>query len=975
MALETYRKKRDFEKTPEPPGGRQWTGGQEPSPSKSAPASAAKKGGLLYVVQKHAASRLHYDFRLELDGVLLSWAVPKGPSLDPHDRHLAARVEDHPLEYGGFEGIIPKGEYGAGTVELWDRGTWEPEGDPREGLVKGDLKFTLHGEKLKGGWVLARMKPRADEEDKEVWLLIKHRDEYSVDGGGEAVLREQPGSVASGRTLEEITAAAGTSVWHGDQPASRQTDARPGEDFLFDPSQLTNARQTSTMPRFVPPELATLAKGAPEGGEWLHEVKFDGYRALARIENSSVEMYSRSGKDWTGKYRVLADRLAKLPVEAAMLDGEVVVQLPDGRTSFQELQNALSAAHGDEAAQLLYYVFDLLHLNGWDLLDSPIEERKALLKRLLNSGGGLGRVLFSDHISGDGDSFLSEACQLGLEGIVSKRVGSPYRPGARSGEWLKAKCSREQEFVIGGFTDPAGSRTGFGALLLGTYEEGKLRYVGRVGTGFSERLLRQLGDRLRSIEIETPPFSEHLARAPKRSHWVKPELVAEVAFSEWTQGGDVRHPSFKGLRDDKPPAEVVQEKEAPLDTTPAPPMTPAPLLQSPTPGLESMPEQSLVPRQSLAPPSGPASKQRSVSKQSLTLKRGSVPKLGSVDKTGSEPRQGSAAGARRETAAEGHGLPAEDRVYGVALTHLDRVFWPLDQITKRELVEYYLKIGDRMLPYVLNRPISLVRCPDGIKGSPATDSRPGAVRQGHGQSAPCFFHKHPGPGFPGPFERVTIEESGGPETYLTVTEVGSLIGLAQMGVLEIHVWGSSWPDIEHPDTLVFDLDPDPAVEWPALVQGARLMKEVLRALGLESFVKTTGGKGLHVVVPIVPAGAWGVARGFCKSVAEALVGHAPDRFTANMAKEKREGKIYVDYVRNTRGATAIAPYSTRAHERATIAVPLRWSELSGRIRPDTFTIANIRDRLGRLKGDPWDGYLEAQRSQTLVTAIKRAADS
>ncbi len=516
-------------------------------------------------------------------------------------------------------------------------------------------------------------------------------------------------------------------------------------------------------------------------------------------------------------------------------------------------------------------------------------------------------MLYSDHISGDGDTFLAEACQLGLEGMVSKRAGSPYRPGARSGEWLKAKCSREQEFVIGGFTDPAGSRTGFGALLLGTYDEGKLRYVGKVGTGFNERLLGQLEDRLRTMEIETPPFGEHLGGAPKRSHWVKPELVAEVAFSEWTQGGDIRHPSFKGLREDKPPAEVVREKEAPLSTT---------------------------------------------TKHSLSLKPGAGPKRRAVDETGSEPRQGSAAEPRREAAAEGDVLPAEDRVYGVALTHLDRVFWPLDQITKRELVEYYLEIGDRMLPYVLNRPISLVRCPDGIKGSPATDSRSGAVRQGRRQSAPCFFHKHPGPGFPGPFERVTIEESGGPETYLTVTEVGSLIGLAQMGVLEIHVWGSSWPDIEHPDTLVFDLDPDPAVEWPALVRGARLMKEVLRALGLESFVKTTGGKGLHVVVPIVPAGDWEVVHGFCKSVAEALVGHAPDRFTTNMAKQKREGKIYVDYVRNTRGATAIAPYSTRAHEHATIAVPLRWSELSGRIRSDTFTIANIRGPAGAAEGGP-----------------------
>ncbi len=942
MALETYRKKRHFEKTPEPSGAREPAGDseQEPSPSESAPRPGATKGGLLYVVQKHAASRLHYDLRLELDGVLLSWAVPKGPSLDPHDRHLAARVEDHPLEYGGFEGIIPKGEYGAGTVELWDRGTWEPEGDAHVGLAKGDLKFTLHGEKLKGGWVLARMKPRAGQEEKEVWLLIKHRDEYAVDGGSEAVLRDQPGSVASGRTLEEITAAAGASVWHGDQPANGQTEARPGEDFLLDPSRVTGARHVATMPHFVPPELATLVKRAPEGGQWLHEVKFDGYRVLSRIENGSVEMYSRNDKDWTGTYRVLADQLAKLPVEAAMLDGEVVVQLPSGKTSFQELQNVLGTAESDGAGRLLYYVFDLLYLNGWDLLDSTIKERKALLKSLLSRSGEHGRVLFSDHISGDGGTFLAEACRLGLEGVVSKRTGSRYRPGARTGEWLKAKCLQEQEFVIGGFTDPAGSRTGFGALLLGTYDGEKLRYVGKVGTGFNERLLRHLGDRLRRIEIETPPFAEHLARTPKRAHWVKPELVAEVAFSEWTQAGDLRHPSFKGLREDKPPREVVREEETSVSDAPAP----------------------LVPTEPPLSRRRPASQQRSTARQRSAREQRAAPRHRPAGVAG----PGAAGVAGPGAAAEGNKSPADNRVRGVALTHPERILWPLDQITKRELVEYYLTIADRMLPYVLRRPISLVRCPDGIKGSAAT------IRQGRGRRGPCFFHKHPGPDFPGPFERVTIEESGGPQTYLTVTEVGSLVGLAQMGVLEIHVWGSSWPDIEHPDTLVFDLDPDPAVEWAALAQGARLMKEVLSALGLESFVKTTGGKGLHVVAPIVPEGNWEVVRGFCKSIAEALVGHAPDRFTANMAKEKREGKIYVDYVRNTRGATSIAPYSTRAHDDATVAVPLRWSELSGRVRPDAYTIGNIQDRLRRLRGDPWDGYLEAQRTQGLTAAMKRA---
>ena len=506
MALDAYRKKRHFAKTPEP------SGAQGPADVGGASEEATGKGGLLYVIQKHAARRLHYDFRLELDGVLLSWAVPKGPSLDPHDRHLAARVEDHPLEYGGFEGTIPKGEYGGGTVELWDRGTWEPEGDAHEALKKGDLKFTLHGEKLQGSWVLVRMKPRPGEEGKENWLLIKHRDDYAVDGDGQAILRDQPQSVASGQTLEEITAEAGSSVWHGP----------------LDPSRVPGARSVATMPRFVQPQLATLVKQPPEGDQWLHEIKFDGYRVLSRIEHGSVKMYSRNDNDWTSHYRVLVDDLAKLPVEGAMLDGEVVVQLPDGTTSFQELQNVLrsgeavesrrpsaieaaggesddsGAAGGETAGQLLYYVFDLLYLNGYELLDAGIEERKELLKRLLARRPEDGRIRYSDHISGSGPAYVEQACRIGLEGLVSKRAGAQYQPGARGGDWLKTKCWHEQEFVVGGFTDPAGTRVGFGALLLGVYENGRLQYVGKVGTGFNEKLLRSLADQLRRLEIADP---------------------------------------------------------------------------------------------------------------------------------------------------------------------------------------------------------------------------------------------------------------------------------------------------------------------------------------------------------------------------------------------------------------------------------------------------------------------------------------
>ncbi len=710
MALEEYRKKRDFEKTPEP-------GGTKPADAAAKTGGAAgAKTGLLYIIQKHDASRLHYDFRLELDGVLLSWAIPKGPSLDPHDRRLAARTEDHPLDYGSFEGTIPKGEYGGGTVLLWDRGTWEPEGDPHEMLRKGDLKFTLHGDKLRGSWVLVRMKPRPDRGDKEEWLLIKHRDDEAVESDGQRVLADRPASVASGRSLEEIAAAGEASVWHGDLPAGEQTDARPGEDFMVDPAGLRGAAPEARPPRFVQPELATLVKKAPQGDQWLHEIKLDGYRAIATIEKGAVKMYSRADKDWTDHYPAIAAELARLPVESAVLDGEVVVRMPDGRTSFQELQKAL----GDDG-RLLYCVFDLLHLDGFDLTRAPIEERKDLLRRLLARTGQGGRILISEHITGDGPAVFEQACAMGLEGIVSKRSGSPYRPGVRGREWVKTKCKNEEEFVIGGYTDPVGARTGFGALLVGVRDSGGLRYVGKVGTGFDEKSLASLAERLRGLRTDAPPFTENLEKAQKDSHWVRPELVAQVEFAEWTRAGGIRHPSFKGLRQDKPAADVVEEVTVP----------------------------------------------------------------------------------------------------SVSITHPDRVFWPAQRVTKSDLIRYYDMVAEFMLPYVLHRPIAMVRCPSGVEQGEAK------APQRRGGPPGCFFHKHPAGDFPGPVGRVMITESGGPAPYLTITGRGSLTALAQMGVLEIHIWGSTWPDIERPDMVVFDLDPGPGVEWPALADGARLVREVL----------------------------------------------------------------------------------------------------------------------------------------------------
>lgn len=844
MPLDAYRSKRDFASTPEPAG-------QE-----------AAGDGRLFVVQKHAASRLHYDFRLELDGVLLSWAIPKGPSLDPHDRRFAARVEDHPVDYGSFEGAIPKGEYGGGTVEVWDRGTWEPVGDAHAGLAKGDLKFTLHGLKLRGSWVLVRMKGRDADKGKESWLLIKHRDEFAADGDGEAILAEQPQSVLTGRTIEEI-AADPQAVWSASAGRVPHEAAPPGAE-VPDLAGVSGAVRSPGMPDALAPQLATLVDAAPEGDGWLHEIKLDGYRTIAFLQAGSVRLHARNGGDWTGRYGPIASELKALPVGSAVIDGEVIAQQGDGTSSFGALQQDLHAGQTD---RLRYAAFDLLYLEGYDLTATPLRQRKALLARLLAGRGPDARVTYVDDVRGQGPAFFAQACAHGLEGVVSKRVDSPYRPGTRGRDWLKAKCLRRQEFVVVGFTPPGGTRAGFGALLLGERDDdGVLRYAGRVGTGFSARFLEEFGRRLREMEVPGPSVDVGPERAPAGARWVEPGLVAEVSFAERTKAGNLRHPSFKGLREDKAPGDVVAEQAAP-------------------------------------PPAGPSS--------------------------------------------------------AVTLTNPDRTFWPQTGTTKRDLADYYAWVAPYMLPHVLHRPLSMVRCPHGVDAEDGPKTHPGV--------SSCFFHKHAGDDFPGPFERVEIVESKGPATYLTITEPDSLIALAQMGTLEIHTWGARWPDIEHPDVVVFDLDPAADVGWRELADGARLVRDVLDGLGLTSFVKTTGGAGLHVSAPLLPDRDWDTVKRFAKSVADAIATYAPDRYVATMSKAKREGRIYVDYLRNGRTATFIAPYSTRAKARPTVAVPLRWKELGGSVRPDTYDIGNVRRRLAHLDGDPWEGYFDLR--QTITPAM------
>lgn len=821
MELERYREKRNFERTSEPRGE-----------------IAAGATGM-YVVQKHAASRLHFDFRLELGGVLKSWAVPKGPSMNPSVKRLAAHVEDHPVEYGAFEGTIPKDEYGGGTVMLWDRGTWEAEGDPEKGYAKGDLKFTLHGERLKGKWVLVRMKK--GEEDKN-WLLIKKRDEESLSNdSGDSSDPAEPTieydrSVASGRTMDEISSQS------------------PGK---IDPSALKAARR-DRLPGFIRPELATLSDGPPAGDNWIHEIKYDGYRIECILSGGRARLLSRNGKDWTERFSGIAKAAASIPVDSAILDGEVVVIDREGRTDFQALQNIMQ---GLEKGGLSYMVFDMVFCGGYDLSGSPLVERKELLGRVLGSVE-TSQIRFSEHIVGDGDTVFRKACGLGLEGIVSKKAASPYEP-KRSRSWLKIKCAKRQEFVIGGFTDPSGSRAGFGALLLGYYDRsGSLVYCGKVGTGFSDKTLAGLSVRLAGLEIPEPAFANPPTGFEARgNHWIRPELTGEVAFGSWTREGILRQPSFKGLREDKKPREVVRE----------------------------------------------------------------------------DARENPRAVVREE-----------DRLPGtqpVKVTNPDREFYPDIGVTKRDLIDYYTEVAEWILPHLERRPLTLVRCPQGVEKE-------------------CFFQKHFDDSAKPHLRPVPVPGKNGEEIYSVLTNIEGIIALVQMGALEIHAWGCRDDRLEQPDLLLFDLDPADDVDWAKLIDAAFFLRDKLKGLGLTSFVKTTGGKGLHIAVPLTPKLDWDGVKEFSRAVSESIVREFPGDFIATMSKAKRRGKIFIDYLRNGRGATSVVPYSTRAKAGCPVSTPLAWDELSEKLRSDSFNIGNIRARLAHLEHDPWEGYFSLRQTIT-----------
>ena len=842
--LKTYQSKRDFTKTAEPSGRR---------------AAKRKTKALSFVVQKHDATRLHYDFRLELDGVLLSWAVTKGPSANPADKRLAVRVEDHPLDYGGFEGTIPEGEYGGGTVMLWDEGTWEPIGDPHEGLDKGDLKFTLKGKRMKGEWVLVHMKGRdakkRDGSTRENWLLIKHDDEYATREDG--LTEKFTTSVETGRDLSGIA--------KGNKP--RRKAAVTGATV---PSTNVWTRKGAvSLPEFRPPELATLVDEIPSGRDWLFEMKYDGYRALAAIAGSQVRIYTRNANDWTQQFRTLVEPLSTLTKGSALIDGEIVA-FKDGKTDFSTLKDALSSG-----APLTYFAFDLLEQDGEDLRKLPLTERKERLRKLLGKTRMTSAVQYSEHIAGQGEKFFKAMCEGGYEGMIAKLGQSRY-VGDRTRDWLKIKCIQRQEFVIGGWR-PSDKKAGFASLLLGTWDGRKLRYRGRVGTGFNATNAGQLQAKMDRLARKTSPFEDAPRDISRRAKWIDPVLVGEVAYSELTPDNYLRHPSFMGLREDKPSRQVKLE-------TPAAP--PARVKGKAKPQTKAMP-------------------------------------LASVELT------------------DEMGSKAAERL-GVRLTHPDKIVYPPD-ITKARLVAYYEAVAQRMLPHIANRPLSLVRLPTGSK-------KP-------------FFQKHDSGGFPDAFKKVKITETTGPtDIYLYIEDEAGLAASVQMNALELHIWGSHIDNLEKPDRIIFDIDPDEGLDFAATRQAALDIRDELAKWSLESFPMVTGGKGIHVIAPLRPVLEWPDVKLFCRTFAEKLAINEPDRFTANIRKAKRTGRMFVDYLRNERGATAVCPFSTRAKEHVSCAVPLSWDELKTIEAANVFSLeaaaAHAKAR------DPWPGYFDLTQSIT-----------
>ena len=785
--LADYNARRDFTRTGEPAG----------KPGR------VRRAGLRFLVQKHAATRLHYDFRLEWNGVLLSWAVTKGPSADPGEKRLAVRTEDHPLDYGDFEGTIPQKEYGGGSVMLWDEGTWLPEGDPEVGLKEGKLKFVLQGQRMRGSWTLVRMRGRAGEK-RENWLLIKARDDFSTDDP-DALTEAHDLSIRTGRTMDEITRGAKKK----------------------NPPKRAMASQTGTRPKFQKPQLATLFDTAPDGDDWIHETKFDGYRCLAAIGKGGTRLFTRNGKDWTDKFAALDGAFDSLPCKSALIDGEVMAAGVDG-SAFSSLQNALS--NGDP---LVFFAFDLLSLDGEDLTRAPQIERRERLAALLKAEPAKAPVRLSEHVRGNGPELFARACKAGAEGIISKKVDAPYRSG-RTKTWRKLKCTRRQEFVIGGLSPSDKRGRPFASLLLGEFGADGLRYRGRVGSGFAEddfdRITRAMRRR------KTSPFIDVPRDIARDAHWLSPDLVAEVDFAEFTADGHVRHAVFLGLREDKAAQDVTIE----------------------------------------------------------------------------QPQA-----AQRDDAV----------VANVRISSPDRCVFGTAGFTKLDVARYYEKAGERLTRIAGHRPLSLLRCPGGLDED-------------------CFFQKHGHASMPAALQRIEIEESDGDiAEYLYATRPESFVAAAQMGTLEFHIWGARTERLDRPDRLVFDLDPDEGLGWEDVRSAAIDLRGWLADLGLQSGAMVTGGKGIHVWLPLRRTREWDTVKTFAKTLAHVMAAKEPKRFVATMSKAKRKGRIFVDWLRNERGATAVSPWSLRARSGAPVAVPVEWDELPKLNGAAAFTLANIDARL------------------------------
>jgi len=820
--LASYNAKRDFNRTSEPAG------------------KIAKKGGNSFIVQKHAATRLHWDFRLEVDGVLKSWAVTKGPSLDPDDKRLAVRTEDHPLSYGSFEGNIPKGEYGGGTVMLWDRGWWEPiAGKSAKNIEDGHLHFILHGERMKGEWLLVRMKGRAGEK-RENWLLRKI-DDGEARRNGDLVERALT-SVLTDRSMAQIA---------GDIAGTQSLKGANGKTFA-DRMQAANAHnarigktkgrakaRTEAMPRFIKPQLATLVDNVPAGNEWMHEIKYDGYRALVAVSGEAIKIYTRSGLDWTDKFSPLAGAIKALDLPPALIDGEIIAFDADGNPSFSALQAVLKRGHGAERADtpFHFFAFDLLSLDGMDLKSLPAIERKERLEALLADAEQ--PIHVADHLIGSGEKLYRSLCQAGQEGIIAKRVDAPYRSG-RTRAWVKVKCTRRQEFVIVGWTRSKAKGRAFSSLLLGQHEGSELVYKGKVGTGFDAATMTDLAEAMGPISTGTPQVIIS-AREARDVQWVEPRLVAEVSFAEFTGEGRVRHGSFLGLRSDKLAKTVKPEKAAPT------------------------------------PPSATV----------------------------------------------------------IKISNHARVIFPESGQTKGELADYYARIAPLMLSFAANRPISLVRCPQG-------------------RAKKCFFQKHDSGAFGDHVRHVAIrEKNGGSEDYLYVDDTDGLIACVQMGTIEFHGWASRADAVEKPDRMIFDLDPDEGMDFAQVSQAAKDIRDHLREIGLISFAMLSGGKGVHVVVPLSPTHDWDAHKDFAARFAQALSAAEPDRFVATMSKAKRKDRIFIDWLRNQRGSTAILPYSARARAGAPVAIPVDWNELNDLQDAHPFDIGDVEmlwERASKLKG-------------------------